>query len=159
LKPMPRRREAPGIAKSEFRNPKADLPASTAIRRGDRKKPFLVRYDDARSDVTSIMRSHRFIGSTGAVALWLLGSFTSVARAQHFSPVLPIPQNVVVPGEGDSVPMLDFGGRPVIEVKINGKGPYQFIFDTGASFNVFDSSLAAELSLKDAPTIKELQVG
>jgi hypothetical protein len=55
--------------------------------------------------------------------------------------------------------MLDFGGRPVIEVMINGKGPYRFIFDTGASFNVVDSTLAAELSLKDSPNIQEIRVG
>ncbi len=29
--------------------------------------------------------------------------------------------------------MLDLGGRPMVEVKINGKGPFPFILGTGAT--------------------------
>lgn len=38
--------------------------------------------------------------------------------------------------------------RPILELKINGKGPYRFIFDTGSSTNVIDQELADSLSLK-----------
>ncbi len=55
--------------------------------------------------------------------------------------------------------MLNFGGRPVVEVTINNKGPYRFIFDTGAAVSVIDTSVAAELSLEGAPKIQELRIG
>jgi hypothetical protein len=54
--------------------------------------------------------------------------------------------------------MLDFGGRPVVEVMLDGKGPYRFIFDTGAAFNVIDSSLGAELGLEDSATLDEVRL-
>jgi len=38
--------------------------------------------------------------------------------------------------------------RPIIEVKVNGKGPYRFIYDTGSGTNVIDGALAEELGLK-----------
>ena len=55
--------------------------------------------------------------------------------------------------------MLDFGGRPVVEVMINGKGPYQFILDTGASGTVVDSSVATEIGIEDRQNIREIRVG
>ena len=45
---------------------------------------------------------------------------------------------VEIPAAGVSVPMLDFGGRPVVEVTVNGKGPYRMILDTGASGTVIN---------------------
>ena len=83
----------------------------------------------------------------------------TLAVAQHHAVVQPTPENVLVPPEGDSVPMLDFGGRPVIELMINGKGPYKFLFDTGAALTVIDSSVAAELALEGSENIEELRVG
>lgn len=74
------------------------------------------------------------------------------ALAQH-GPVrgpAPAPKSIVVPAAGTSVPMLDFGGRPVVEVTIDGKGPYRFILDTGAHVSVLDTTLADELSLPAA---------
>lgn len=46
-----------------------------------------------------------------------------------------------------SVPMLDLGGRPVVELTVNGHGPYRFILDTGASRTVIADDLIAELKL------------
>jgi aspartyl protease len=68
---------------------------------------------------------------------------------------------IEVPAEGASMPMLDIGGRPVVEVKINGKGPFPFILDTGATDTVIDSGLSAELgsSLTEDQPIKELIIG
>lgn len=48
-----------------------------------------------------------------------------------------------------TVPMLDVGGRPVVELSINGTGPYRFIVDTGASTTVVADDLIAELKLPD----------
>src|SRR4051794_3329009 len=84
--------------------------------------------------------------------------FASLATPQH-APVQPSPDDVIVPANGDWAPMLDFGGRPVVPVMINGKGPYKFIFDTGASVNVVDTSVAAELSLDSNAKIQEVRLG
>jgi hypothetical protein len=46
------------------------------------------------------------------------------------------------------LPMSFRGGRPVIEGKISGKGPYRFYLDTGASGPVLSQALASELGLK-----------
>ena len=37
----------------------------------------------------------------------------------------------------------------IVPVKINGKGPYDFVLDTGATFTCVDRSLADELKLPD----------
>jgi hypothetical protein len=66
---------------------------------------------------------------------------------------------IEVAAEGASVPMLNIGGRPVVEVKINGKGPFPFILDTGATDTMIDSDLSHELSLDDAGRVKELTIG
>src|SRR5262249_39558734 len=55
-----------------------------------------------------------------------------------------------------SVPMHWFTKRPVVEVKINDKGPYRFILDTGAQGSVLDQGLADELKL---PVVGEARVG
>jgi hypothetical protein len=65
-----------------------------------------------------------------------------------------------LPPEGASMPMLDIGGRPVVEVKISGKGPFPFILDTGATQTVIDPGLSEELaSSGDHNPIKELTFG
>src|ERR1700748_2039576 len=87
------------------------------------------------------------------VSLCLISSLPFVVLAQH--PVLqPSPDNVAIPENGMSIPMLNYGGRPLVEVMINGKGPYRFILDTGATVNVIDTSVATELSLADRPRIE-----
>jgi hypothetical protein len=73
----------------------------------------------------------------GAILLW--------AFAVQQGP--PPAEKIDVPDGGVEVPMLDFGGRPVVEVTIHGKGPYRFILDTGASFTVIDDTIKEELGL------------
>ena len=46
------------------------------------------------------------------------------------------------------VPMKLIMNRPTLEVRINGKGPYAFVLDTGAGTNVLDPALADELNLE-----------
>jgi Aspartyl protease len=68
---------------------------------------------------------------------------------------------VTIPAGTASIPMLDFGGRPGVNVRINGQGPFAFVVDTGASHTVLDSSLADELSLPAAAggsTIKQIEM-
>jgi len=50
--------------------------------------------------------------------------------------------------EGAIIIPLDLSSqRPVVELRINGEGPYRFIFDTGSSGNVIDKELASKLNL------------
>jgi len=102
------------------------------------------------------MQSHTWRRTKFVVFVWL--TTTIFAVAQH-RPGQPSASNVIVPPHGDSVPMLDFGGRPVVEVMINGKGPYRFILDTGASASVIDSSVAAEIAIEDRQNIQEIRIG
>ena len=46
------------------------------------------------------------------------------------------------------IPMDVTTYRPIIELTIDGKGPYKFIFDTGSATNVIDEKLNDELGLK-----------
>jgi len=74
-----------------------------------------------------------------------------------------IATHIDVPPAGTTVPMLDLGGRPMIEVRINGKGPYAVLLDTGANVTVIDETLMKELGANaqsnGAFEIDELRVG
>src|SRR5580700_2795487 len=84
-----------------------------------------------------------------AVATLLLASaLPAVVQAQiHVGPQVPAPSGIEVPKDGVTIPMQDMGGRPVVEIKINGKGPYRFILDTGAVTTVVSDELSRELAL------------
>jgi predicted aspartyl protease len=47
-----------------------------------------------------------------------------------------------------SLPMESFEGRPQVELKVNGHGPYPFILDTAASGSRVSPALVAELGLE-----------
>jgi hypothetical protein len=105
--------------------------------------------------MTNLFAQRRRVGLT----LLLLALATAVIVPRNATSAAEVEPKIEVPAEGASVPMLDIGGRPVVEVKINGKGPFPFILDTGAMFSVIDSSLNDELSLGDSASIKELMIG
>jgi hypothetical protein len=47
------------------------------------------------------------------------------------------------------IPIVDtLDGVPIIECRVNGVGPFRFIFDTGSGLNVIDQELTAQLGLK-----------
>jgi hypothetical protein len=62
--------------------------------------------------------------------LLLLNAATGCSQLMHRNP--PPPERVELRTGKAAVPMELFGGRPVVSVHINGKGPFQFILDTGA---------------------------
>ncbi len=47
-----------------------------------------------------------------------------------------------------AIPMDMSSRRPIIDVTIDGKGPYKFIFDTGSSTNVLDEKLSKEFNFE-----------
>ena len=55
-----------------------------------------------------------------------------------------------------SVPMHWLMKKPMVDVKINGKGPYRFFLDTGAQGSVLDQALAEDLKL---PVLGDGRVG
>ncbi len=57
------------------------------------------------------------------------------------------PSAVAPPAGGVTVPMRSVGGRPAIDVTLNGKGPVSFVLDTGAAGGAMDPDTAASLGL------------
>jgi len=55
--------------------------------------------------------------------------------------------------------MQDVGGRSVIDLKVNGKGPYRFVLDTGATTTVVSDELSRELSLTPPAGVQVASVG
>lgn len=93
-----------------------------------------------------------------ALLLMLLVALSPAAFAQHRGPA-PAPESVEVPEAGTTLAMGDAGGRPTVDVTIDGKGPYKFIVDTGAHISVIDSKLQEELSLAPAPGVRAAAPG
>ena len=96
-----------------------------------------------------------------AMSILLVASaLRAVGQSQmRIGPQVPEPASIQVPGDGVTVPMQDMGGRPIVDVKINGKGPYRFIFDTGAVTTVVSDELSRELSLSPPAGVHVASVG
>jgi hypothetical protein len=82
---------------------------------------------------------------TAVVTILLLAALP--VTAQEHEHKLPAPL-VELGGKDLTVPLTFIQGRPVVEVKINGNGPFRFYFDTGASGPVMSLKCADELKLK-----------
>ena len=59
-------------------------------------------------------------------------------QPDHITLVMPV-----------SVAMESAGGRPVVTARVNGRGPYKLILDSGAAGSVFSNELARDLALPD----------
>ena len=70
---------------------------------------------------------------------------------------LPVPRETLIPEDGVEVEMLRFNRLPMIEIEINGKGPFRVVVDTGAAGVVLKKELAAELGLPAPPGMPEGQ--
>ena len=66
------------------------------------------------------------------------------------------PRATHLPDEVVVLPLDLSTGHPIVQVEIDGFGPYPMLFDTGASGSMIDGGLAAELGL---PVIGEIQAG
>jgi len=59
----------------------------------------------------------------------------------------PPPERVEMRQTHVSVAMATYGGRPVVEVAINERGPFRLVLDTGAGGTVLTEELANEISI------------
>ncbi len=68
------------------------------------------------------------------IALLLIAVLVILGLYQHaVHGHLPPPERLRLSAAKVTVPLTFFGGRPVVDVKVNGKGPFRFICDTGAA--------------------------
>ncbi len=82
------------------------------------------------------------------LALILL--LASAGRAQEIVPGAPLPHSrVYLRVPKTVVPMELFDGLPIVSVRVNGKGPFEFALDTGVTGTVVSAELAHELGLPD----------
>lgn len=86
------------------------------------------------------------IASTlGAAVAVALGGYV-VAGHLHQRGTLPDPI-IQLGAEHTTLPMVLRDGRPIVELQINGTGPYAFILDTAAEGTVLSQELAKSLRL------------
>lgn len=78
-----------------------------------------------------------------------LPTLTGCGHAPLVLHMAPPPPHVDLGVAETFVPMGTFHGLPVVDVRINGKGPFQFVLDTGAEGCVVSEDLARELGLPD----------
>lgn len=104
----------------------------------------------------------RYLFSVGLCLLFLLPS-----EKPRGADATPLAKPIVVPFETLK------SGHMAVKIKVNGKGPYRVIFDTGAPINLLNTKLAKETGLlKGAPKsslpfvgtiaevkVKQLQIG
>ena len=135
------------------------------------------KWSDQKLEATLVFKKHESVVLEGELKSngTLAGNYTTEGRTETWqaerksatalnstSGVLAQSEalKLELPPEGASMPMLDIGGRPVVEVKISGKGPFPFILDTGATQTIIDPDLSEELaSSGDHNPVKELAFG
>jgi predicted aspartyl protease len=95
---------------------------------------------------------------TAAFGLFLsVGLMATVAQHSEPAPdrhASDAPTKIALSSTEVVVPMQLVGRKPVVEVKINGQGPFRFFLDTGAGATVMDQSLVDELKLPVRGTTK-----
>jgi aspartyl protease len=66
----------------------------------------------------------------------------------------PPPEGVELKETPVIVPMESFGGRPVVSLLLDGKGPFQFVLDTGAGGCVVSRALTDSLGLEASGDVR-----
>ncbi|MBV9775271.1 MAG: aspartyl protease family protein, partial [Gemmatimonadetes bacterium] len=77
---------------------------------------------------------------------------SATARSNARQPPTAPPRAVDLPEGGAEVPLTMQNRRPLVEVRVNGSGPYRFIVETGAPFTAVTPEVAAALGLVAADT-------
>jgi hypothetical protein len=81
------------------------------------------------------------------IAFMLIVGLPMSASAQQPTHAAPVAGKIELHSPVVVIPLKTYGGRPVIAFMINGKGPYDFIMDTGARISIIDPALASDLHL------------
>jgi Aspartyl protease len=85
---------------------------------------------------------------TGILILILVQA--SLASGQQVVGGNPTPPSLIELRAPKSVVRMElFGGRPVVSVRVNGKGPFLFALETGVTGTMVSTELARELGLPD----------
>lgn len=105
---------------------------------------FAVRNEAVPVEVQQKLQSQAIHPSEAKVAK---GALTVRTRS------LPPPEGLL------KVPMYYENGIPHIKVSLNGQKPRKFMFDTGATFSVFDAEKAVEYGLKTIPQVRPQMSG
>ncbi|MCC7510307.1 MAG: aspartyl protease family protein [Planctomycetes bacterium] len=83
-----------------------------------------------------------------ALAAGFLASTATMAQDAP-KPADPDKKTESKPSNSDTVTVgFEFEGLMFVQVKVNGKGPYKFLFDSGATQSVLNARLATELDLE-----------
>ena len=83
---------------------------------------------------------------TGAIAIALMAAAPSFAQ----TPVADVP-----PTDDATLPTgMDAASRMTVPVMVNGKGPFNFVIDTGADRTVVSRELAERLALPQGGTAR-----
>src|SRR5579864_4894820 len=81
---------------------------------------------------------------------------TSPGHSQIVRHGAPPPERVELGPAPATVVMATYGGRPVVEAAINGRGPFKLVLDSGAGGTVLTEALADELRI---PSMGQAIVG
>lgn len=93
------------------------------------------------------------MGLLSVMALALLLSPSAITQAQDAPTPKDEKKTEAAPAEKSDMSSVDFetvGGLMFVKVKVNNKGPYDFLFDSGAQISVISKRLADELKLETA---------
>jgi hypothetical protein len=104
-------------------------------------------------DVVGVVLLGVVLGAAGAGAG--IPDAAPAATVRHGQPEMR-PARVKLNADEVVVPMDSFGGRPVVSLMLDGRGPHRFVLDTGAAGSVMSREVADTLDL--AP-LGEARVG
>jgi len=99
------------------------------------------------------MNVRTVVAAIGTAIFLASGALAATANGPNHSPSLgdsalgASPDRTLLAAGAISVPLDLSIGQPVVEVFLNGKGPFRMFLDTGAGTTVLDQSLAKELGL------------
>ena len=82
-----------------------------------------------------------------AILLGFTLANAGLVRAQEYTPDSSPPERVELSGAVE-VPITLESNLPIVEIRVNGQGPFRFGIETGANFIVISPDLAARVSLK-----------
>src|SRR5712692_10920967 len=72
---------------------------------------------------------------------------------------VPFAATVPLANSGRNIPIELTANKPYARVQVNGRGPYWFLLDSGASFNVLDQDRATALGISASGRRQESGAG